>query len=68
MTDRLTTICALGLAAMAVPLFAIYVQYHAVHVTALAEDDCAPYYGVYALDEVVGFDIDGHHFVDCVYR
>ena len=61
---KLSTIVWLAVAASAVPLFAIYQQYHVIIIEAAAEDDCADYYGVYALDEV---ERNGDH-VNCIYR
>jgi hypothetical protein len=59
-------------AATIVPAYAIMAQYqtHAIKLVAGAEDDCAYYYGAYALSDVQpmqGMDA-GKHFVLCVYR
>jgi len=59
----------LTVAAVAIPVWAIWQQYRVINIEAGAEDDCAYYYGAYALDEVVGMtDKNGGHYVICQYR
>jgi hypothetical protein len=56
----------LAYCAIVVPLWAINQHYHVINIPAAAEDDCAYYYGAYALDEVVHDDLTGG--VICKYR
>lgn len=65
---NLKTLALLTIYAVAVPVWAIAQQYRAVHIDAAAEDECPPYYGAWALDEVTGAtDVHGHHVI-CTYR
>lgn len=60
------TILWLTLAAIAVPVWAIAQQYRNITVYAAAEDDCAYFYGAYALAEVE--PLPEPLGVNCLYR
>lgn len=67
--SKLATIVWLGVAACSVGVWAITQQYRAIPIIAAAEDDCAYFYGAYALDEVTpGLTDTNVRYVTCWYR
>ena len=67
-TKSISVIFWLAIAAVAVPVWAIAQQYHRIDIVMGGEDDCALTHGVYALNEVIGFDDGEGHHVICRYR
>ena len=61
---KLSTIVWLAISACAVPAYVIADSYRHIDIVKGAEDDCAYYYGAYALDDVIGHD----GYVVCRYR